>query len=249
MTSPKIIVAVVMISAIGGGSWWFFKQKKTPTFYYAGTVEATKVDVPARLATVISNIEVSEGAKVQKGQNLVALECEDLKIQNKLANDNFVRGKKLLKSGSMPRDQFEQIQSRNDEVALKLAWCAISSPINGTVLTRYREPGEWVAPGMKLMTLADLDKVWAYVYVPQPMLADLKIGMSIPGFLPEINMRQIDGVVVKMNEEAEFTPKNVQTREERTRLVYGIKIQFKNDEGLLKPGMPIEVDLPEPDHG
>ena len=69
--------------------------------------------------------------------------------------------------------------------------------------------------------------------------------MAVTGILPEVRGRVLKGTVARIREEAEFTPKNVQTREERTRLVYGVKIAFPNPDGLLKPGMTIEVRLPK----
>jgi HlyD family secretion protein len=78
------------------------------------------------------------------------------------------------------------------------------------------------------------------------MLARIRPGMAVEGVLPELQGRGFPGAVLKINDEAEFTPKNVQTRAERTRLVFGVKIGFDNPERVLKPGMPIEVTLPEP---
>jgi len=69
--------------------------------------------------------------------------------------------------------------------------------------------------------------------------------MKVKGIVPEDEARAFEGVVLKINDEAEFTPKNVQTRTERTRLVYGIKIEFDNKDGFLKPGMTIETTLLE----
>jgi HlyD family secretion protein len=84
--------------------------------------------------------------------------------------------------------------------------------------------------------------------VPQPVIAYLKPGMRLKGYLPEMSSREFDGVIEKINDEAEFTPKNVQTRSERERLVFGIKVNFheSNAEEILKPGMTIEVELPTP---
>jgi HlyD family secretion protein len=99
--------------------------------------------------------------------------------------------------------------------------------------------------GTRLFTVANLDSVWAYIYIPQPLLARIKLGMTVEGALPELKGRAFPGTVLKTSEEAEFTPKNVQTREERTRLVFGIKVGFPNTDHVLKPGMPIEIRLPE----
>ncbi len=241
------IMFIVAAGVIILGIRYFFLKKPLP-FYYAGTIEATNIDVPARLSTVVASVLVNEGDKVEQHQQLAQLECDDIKIQNSLAVDNLKRAKKLVKIGSLPRDAFEQISFRSDEMALRLSWCQVNAPIAGTVLTRFREPGEWVAPGVKLLSLANLDEVWAYIYVSEPLMAKLKTGMSLSGLLPELDMREVPGRIVKINEEAEFTPKNVQTREERTRLVFGIKIAFNNSSGVLKPGMPIEVDLSGIEH-
>jgi HlyD family secretion protein len=151
----------------------------------------------------------------------------------------------LRRANAATREEEDHTRAAHDDAALRVSWCNVAAPLTGTVLTRYHEPGEQVAPGTKLFTLADLRQVWVYVYVPQPLLAQLRIGMELSGHLPELQDRAVTGRVIKINDEAEFTPKNVQTREERTRLVYGVKVLFKNPNGLLKPGMPIEVALPE----
>jgi HlyD family secretion protein len=243
------IIPIVILLLVAAGVGGYLYKTRNQKFYFAGTIEATKVDVPARLATIIANVKAGEGDRVEAGQTLFELECADLKIQQDVAATSFDRGQRLARAGSMPQETFDQLRAKRDEIALKLSWCQVPAPTAGTVLTTFHEPGEWVAPGMKLMTIADLSNVWAYVYVAQPLLVKLQPGMAVSGFLPELAMREIKGSVVKINDEAEFTPKNVQTREERTRLVYGVKIKFQNTEGLLKPGMPIEVDLPDTPHG
>ena len=102
-------------------------------------------------------------------------------------------------------------------------------------------------PGTKILTLANIREIWAYIYVPQPLIARLSPGMKVKGYLPELNNREFDGVIMKINDEAEFTPKNVQTQAERERLVFGVKVSFRdsNAEEVLKPGMTIEVVLPK----
>jgi len=101
-----------------------------------------------------------------------------------------------------------------------------------------------VSPGTRLFTLANLrEDIYAFIYVPQNLVAGLKLDEKLEGYLPELNMKRFDGTIIKISDEAEFTPKNVQTREERTRLVYAIKVSFDNPEEVLKPGMTIEVKL------
>jgi HlyD family secretion protein len=102
-----------------------------------------------------------------------------------------------------------------------------------------------VDPATRLFTLADLSQPYAYVYVPQPKIAGLSLGAKVTGYLPEMRMKEFAGTIVQIGDEAEFTPKNVQTRDERTRLVYAVKVEFANPQEVLKPGMSIEVKLPE----
>ncbi|MCM2276716.1 MAG: efflux RND transporter periplasmic adaptor subunit [Oligoflexia bacterium] len=242
--NPKKVLIPVLVLLLAGVLVKVFVLK--PESRYAGTIEATKVDVPSRLHSVIKEIRAEEGAQVARGDVLVALDCEDLRIAGELASSSFSRAMKLLKSGSLPQEAFDQARNRKRESDLKLQWCEIIAPISGRVLTRYREPGEWVTQGTRLMTLANLQEVWAYVYVAQPMIARLKPGMQVEAFLPELGMKPFNARIAKINEEAEFTPKNVQTRDERTRLVFGVKLAFENPDELLKPGMTIEARLPEP---
>lgn len=218
-------------------------------FRYAGTIEATKVDVPSRVLSVVTRVAVQEGDAVKQGQVLLTLACEDLHILANRAKADYDRVLMLRQVNAATAQEEDHLRAAWEDAKLRLSWCQVTSPLTGTVLTRYHEPGEQVGPGTRLFTLADLREVWAYIYVPQPLLAQLRLGMEVNGHLPELRDQAVPGRIVKISEEAEFTPKNVQTREERTRLVYGVKVLFKNPDGLLKPGMPIEIALPEPTPG
>lgn len=239
---PRFIVVIVAVIVVIIAVILIGRRKE---FLYAGTVEATEVDLSARVNTVISRVNVREGDTVKSGQVLVELEGADLRVAAANAERDYARAVQLLKAGSMTKGDYDRQKYRYDDARIRVDWLTVDSPINGTVLTRYHEPGEMVMPGTKLLTLADLGIVWAYVYIPQPLLAVVKPGMQVETYIPESNMQKITGSIVKVNEEAEFTPKNVQTRKERTRLVYGVKVELRNADGLLKPGMSVEVKLPE----
>lgn len=220
-----------------------------PPFAFVGTLEATRVDVPARLPTVIRSAAIEEGQQVKRGDVLFTLDCEELKIAQGQIARNYRRSDTLAKSGVVATETFEESRRARDDIGLRLSWCEVTAPIAGTVLNRYFEAGEWVQPGSRLASLADPADIWAYVYVPQPDIAALKLDQAVVGTLPELAGRTFAGKIVKINEEAEFTPKNVQTRDERSRLVFGVKIRFDNADRTLKPGMSIEVRLPEAAHG
>lgn len=245
--SKKLLFAVVLVGVGAGLAAFLIFRDHFSDFRYAGTLEATKVDLSARLPAAIDQVRVHEGDRVTEGETLVVLSCEDFKIAARLAHQNYDRAVELSKSDLVAQETMDQLRSRRDDADTRLGWCTIASPVNGKVLSRYHEPGEWMNPGTKILTLANIRDIWAYIYVPQPLIARLSPGMKVKGVLPELNNREFDGVILKINDEAEFTPKNVQTQAERERLVFGVKVSFRdaNAEETLKPGMTIEVVLPK----
>lgn len=239
MSKKKVIPLVVVLGLLLLAflvKIFFFKNQ----FSYAGTVEVTKVDIPARVQSVIETLSVKEGDLVEKGQKIVVLSCEDIKIGYDLALSNYNRSRALFKSGNISAESYDQVRSQKENLELRSHWCDVLSPLRGTVLTKYFEEGEMVNPGAKLLTVANLADVYAYFYLPHDEIAALKIGQKIQASLPEMKNKNFPGIIEFINPEAEFTPKNVQTRDERTRLVYGVKVRFDNPEGVLKPGMTLE---------
>ena len=236
----KIILPVAAVLAVAGWIWWANRP-----FRYAGTVEATEVSPSPQIAANIASIEVREGDQVKKGQLLIQLDCSDYKIAADLAQRDFVRTERLYKEGSSPQEAYDKALNRRDDTALKVQWCSILSPIDGVVLARMHEPHEWAAPGVKILSLADLGGVYAFFYVPQTVLYKIRPGQEVPIFLPEDGNRPRKGTVAFIRPEAEFTPKNVQTRDERARLVYGVKVMLDNQDQVFKPGMPVEAGLPQ----
>ena len=212
-------------------------------FMYAGTLETTKVVVAARVASDISDVYVAEGDAVVRGQPLMELSCDTYKILATQIDNDYNRAQALSERGHMSQAEFDVLARNKQDNDLKLQWCRVAAPMDGVVITKFREPGEVVAPGTALISLANPYEIWAYFYVPYTMLHRLHIGQTVEGILPEADNRQFTGKIVKISEEAEFTPKNVQTREERTRLVYGVKVMFDNPDLTLKAGMTIESAL------
>lgn len=208
---------------------------------YVGTIEVTEVDVAARVSSQIAERVRDEGDMVEAADVLYRLTCETQLVEAEKATNDFTRAEKLLASGNMSPEQYDLYKRNYETAALHVEWCTVRSPIDATILTKFHEGGDYVATGTKLMALGDLNDVWAYVYVDQPLLVSLSIGQEVTGYLPELHNKALAGRIIHIKDEAEFTPKNVQTRKERTRLVFGVKIRFDNSEKLLKPGMPIEV--------
>jgi len=118
----------------------------------------------------------------------------------------------------------------------------LESPVAGYVTAKLADAGEIVAKGTPIAVVTDLDHAWANVYVEEPLVPRLKLGQKI-ALLTDAGQR-LEGTVTFISPKAEFTPRNVQTAEERTKLVYRIKVVADNRDGVLKPGMPVEAEIP-----
>lgn len=234
-----VVVGIVAALALAVGRHFFTPRP----FVYSGTLETTKVMVSARVSSDISEFFVAEGDMVRRDQPLLALSCDTYKILADQIDGDFERASALLEKGHLAQAEYDMMLRNKRDNDLKLMWCNITSPIDGMVITKFREVGEIVAPGTMLVSLSNPYDIWAYFYVPYEMLHKLRVGQSVTGILPEANNMKFPGKIIKISEEAEFTPKNVQTREERTRLVYGVKVQFENTDLTLKSGMTIESTL------
>jgi HlyD family secretion protein len=150
----------------------------------------------------------------------------------------------------LKRQQVRALQQTRRSVVAQLAEAnanlaerKIIAPSAGTVLSRTVEVGDVVSPGSPLFVITDMNRLYVKVFVPETEIAKLKFGdpadVTIDG-LPE---RTFHAVISKIYQQAEFTPKNVETPEERVKLVFGVELALSNDEGLLKPGMPADCTI------
>ena len=194
-----------------------------------------------------------------------------LKAQLKTANINKTRTLNLIKDNAGTQKQLDDVKGKIDVIKQQIRSvksqnapiinelesidiqikqiddqinkCKIINPVNGTVLTKYAEPNEITAFGKPLYKIADLSTMQLRVYVSETQLAELKIGNPVTVKIDvKEGMKDYKGTITWIAAEAEFTPKIIQTKEERTALVYAVKIDVKND-GSLKIGMPAEMWL------
>jgi len=125
----------------------------------------------------------------------------------------------------------------------RLRDATVRAPMDGVAILKIREPGETVAPGQPVVRLADLDHLWLEVFVPETELDRIKLGQEV-GVRIDANPRKVyRGQVTEIAQEAEFTPKNIQTKEQRTKLVFAVKVGMENPEQELKPGMPADARI------
>lgn len=153
----------------------------------------------------------------------------------------------LLQEGTRPAqinaaaDEVERTKAVLRATETLLDDLKVYSPIDGTVLNRNYEPGEYVSAGANLASVADLNRLWITVYIPTDDLPAIKLGqkthITVSG-----NSSQYAGTVANIASKGEFTPKTIQTKQERTNVVFAVKITIDdNQNGVLKPGMPADV--------
>lgn len=154
----------------------------------------------------------------------------------------------LAKAQAGPRPQeIAQARAQRDAAAAlvatarqRLADAAVIAPRDGTLTQRVAEPGEVLPAGALLAVLTDLERPWLTVWLDEPSLSRIRLGERA-----QVHVDGHDGVfegtVVHVSQVAEFTPKNVQTPEERAKLVYKVKLALDNREGVFKPGMPADA--------
>jgi HlyD family secretion protein len=153
------------------------------------------------------------------------------------------------KSGLRP-EEINGARARRDGAAAqrdllekRIRDCAVLAPAPGTLTLRAVEPGELVGMGSNIARLTYLDRVKLTIYVNEADLGRVALGQSADVTIDTFPGKPFTGRVVYISPNAEFTPKNVQTKEERTKLVFGVKIEIENPDGALKPGLPADAVL------
>jgi HlyD family secretion protein len=274
-------------------------SKKNPYPGGSGFIEATETVVSAEVAGRIETIYVDEGYAVKYGERLASLDTlttilrlrqaeaakqvaekqimiASLRIEQStqdldLAEKEYERVTKLITSGSVNRQLFDQTETRYHQAVVskkqavaayesakaqlleaeaeqallekQLRDCHPKAPVPGIVSDKYVEVGDWIGIGKPLVKIAKLDTVWVKVYLPPADLTRITLGGQA-SIDPEDGRDQpMTGAVSWISPEAEFTPKNVQTKDARADLVYAVKVTIPNPEGTLKVGMPVSVTI------
>lgn len=151
--------------------------------------------------------------------------------------DNAVTSLKAL------RAKEEQIVVQFELLESQMRDAKIISPIQGTVIEKYVEQGEIARPGGPVVSLVDLQNMWIKIYLKETELGKIKLNGNAELQISSYPDRTFPGRIAWISPKAEFTPKNVQTKDARADLVYAVKIEVKNPDGILKIGMPADVVL------
>lgn len=222
-----------------------------PTFLQKRELEERKegaktkvVDIERQLRAQYANLEnlktdyeryrtlLSKDAGTQK-------QVDDLAAQIKIAESDIAAQRQTYeKNNGNIRKEMDVYDVQVAQKADLLKKCYVTSPINGTVLTKYAEEGETVTSGKSLFKIANLDDVFVRAYFSTKQLSDIKLGDKVKVVAEDgtDNPRTYEGVIRWISDEEEFTPKNIQTKDEQADLVYATKVAVKND-GFLRIGM------------
>ena len=222
------------------------------------------------LALKREQLVISKAVIASKSKGVLS-QINVLNAKLKTANTNKTRAENLIKDNAGTQKQLDDVLGEMDviksqirsveiqnapvvnelkaiDVQLKqiddqIQKSKITNPVNGTVLTKYAEPNEITAFGKPLYKIADLSTMQLRVYISETQLANIKIGQEVTIKIDNADaMKAYKGTISWIASEAEFTPKIIQTKEERVALVYALKVDVKN-EGSLKIGMPAELWL------
>lgn len=142
------------------------------------------------------------------------------------------------------KSELKQIEAEIDIIKRNILDSYPTSLVNGTIIEKYVSLGEHLVSGKAIAKIADLNSIWVKIYLPSSDFAHVKIGDNAKIDTEEGN-QQFDGTVVWTSSEAEFTPKNVQTKKSRANLVYAVKVKIDNSGNILKIGMPVFVTIGE----
>jgi len=179
---------------------------------------------------------VAAGQRAQAGSLTVDVKRKD--VQRLRAERD-----RLVASRSTLERQAEAAAARVIEVEATLADMRIVAPADGTVINRLAEPGELVAAGRPIATLIDLSGLYVLVFIPEREIAKVRLGNPARVYADAFPQSFFPGRVTEVAQRAEFTPKEAHMKDEREKLVFGVKVAIDNPQGHLKPGMPVDVKI------
>ena len=214
--------------------------------------ESKRLDEKRQVAHLRQQIENLQREKQRftallNAKAATAKQVDDIDYQIKVLQNQLVAiQEQINSSNSSLSRQSESIQAQRAQMEDQIRNAMISSPITGTVLTKYAEQGEFAVPGKALFKVADVSQMKLRAYITADQLTQLQIGQAVAVYADRgiTDRKRYAGRVVWIADKAEFTPKTIQTRNERANLVYAVKIAVEND-GFIKRGMYGEVCFEE----
>lgn len=271
----KLIVLFAAILILGGVAALFYAEKKnhSDVIKVSGNIEGDDVRISFRVEGQITELFTDEGKVVKAGDLVARLNTDELakerdnaaaslkaaEFDYELAKIDYQRSENLFKEGAVSaqkRDQdktafdarsakVEQLKASLDLAQTRLDFTDLASPLDGYILVKSSLAGEVVKPGTPVFTAIDLQNIWVTAYINERDLGRVKLGQHADVVTDTYPGKKYKGTVSFISSQAEFTPKFIQTQEERVKLVYRIKVRVDNSSLELKPGMPADAYIIE----
>jgi len=207
-------------------------------------IESRTQDVPQQLASTLEQL-ATQNRERARAENLLAAnvgnqkQLDDINSAIAVLQKQLDAQRTLLENANQGvRDNISMVLAQIAQIDDQLDKCRLASPVTGTVLAKYAEQGEVTAVGRPLLKVADLGAMFLRAYITSDQLSRLRLGqkVTVTADYGERQSKDYEGTITWISGQAEFTPKNIQTRNERANLVYAVKIAVVND-GFLKIGM------------
>lgn len=263
-----LIAAAAIIAALA--SYLLYeKNEKARTIKVSGNIEGNDVRISFRIGGQIEELLTDEGMPVKQGQVVAKLNTDELekvkdesearlklaKYQLELDKLDYVRAENLFREGAISAQQRDVAKTRADTDAAnvenltaslelaytRLGWADLASPLNGYIITKSALQGEVVQAGAPVFTAVDLNDIWVTAYINETDLGRIKLNQKSYVKTDSYPGKQYKGRISFISQQTEFTPKYIQTTEERVKYVYRIKVQVDNSSLDLKPGMPADA--------
>jgi HlyD family secretion protein len=228
------------------------RQAEAQSVAAAAEVSGAEVDLAAAEADLQRFdrlLQSNSGSQKQRDDAAARRDMARDRVASARAREQAAReGVSRLRSGARPQEidaARARVQGADAQIATlekQKNDATVRAPISGVVTERVLDPGEMAAPRAPLAVMTDLDHAWAEVFVDEPQVPRIALGQ--PATVITDAGDRLPGKVTFISSKAEFTPRNVQTAEDRSKLVYRVKIAVDNAKGILKQGMPVEAEIP-----
>jgi HlyD family secretion protein len=249
------ILIVVAVLAAAGYFWWSTYgagSANSSALGGSGTIEAQQIAITPQVSGRIISAPAEEGVAVNAGDVLYKLDGSTLKLQIQAAKagvsaaeSNYRHVKNDDSSTRADKDaakaQWDQAKVAQQVAELQLGYTTIKSPAAGILSNIAQRAGENAAPGTSLAMLSQVQSLTVTIYVPETRIGEVKMGQS--GTLTTDSTKTYNAKVSYISSQAEFTPASIETKDQRTKLVYQVKLNITDADSNLKPGMPADVVL------
>ena len=216
---------MIAFSFLGGCS----QNPGSKDLKFSGTLELTEYSIGAKAAGRLTSVLVDEGDTVRQGQLIAMLD------RYEQTKKDYARTEQLVRQGGATEQSLEYARlAMEDE--------QVVSPVDGIVLVKIREAAETVAAGNPVVVIGDRSKLWVRVYIPQGFINRVRVDQAVDIAFDGLK-ETFPGHVSMISPRAEFTPRNVQTSEERVTQTFAVKVVVENPPEYLRPGVAADVFL------